>query len=144
MKEKWKEIKGYEGKYWISNYGRLKNKEQIMKPMASTNGYLIACLWKNNIQKKIVLHRLVAEAFIPNPENKPQINHKDENKENNKVDNLEWCTHKYNMNYGSVKQKISEKTKGRTAWNKGKKCPEISARQLGKPHPHGSTKKERK
>lgn len=142
MKEKWKEIKGYEGKYWISNYGRLKNKEQIMKPMVSTNGYLIACLWKNNIQKKIVLHRLVAEAFIPNQNQYSDINHKDENKENNKIDNLEWCTHKYNMNYGSVKQKISEKAKGRTAWNKGKKCPEISARQLGKSHPHGSTKKK--
>lgn len=121
MKEEWKEIKGYENKYWISNYGRIKNNKKIMKPMIATNGYLIACLWKNNKQRKIIIHRLVAKAFLPNPNNYTDINHKDENKQNNKVENLEWCTHLYNMNYGSVKEKISKSKIGKEPWNKGLK-----------------------
>lgn len=142
--ELWLDIDGYENEYQISNYGRLKSlkSDMIMKPMVGTNGYLSACLWKNGKQRKLSIHRLVAKGFVPNPHNYKEVNHIDEDKTNNRYDNLEWCTHKYNMNYGNVKEKISQGNKGKTAWNKGKKCPEISLRQLGKPHPHGSTKRK--
>lgn len=119
MIEKWTEIPNYENKYWVSTFGRLKNKEKIMKPMVATNGYLIACLWKNNKQKKFVIHRLVAKAFIPNPNNYTEINHIDEDKTNNNINNLEWCNHKYNMNYGNIKEKISKSNKGKKPWNIG-------------------------
>ena len=125
MIEKWLPIPNYEGKYWISNYGRLKNNNQIMKPMVATNGYLIACLWKNNKQKKFVIHRLVANAFIDNPNNYEEVNHLDEDKTNNRIDNLEWCSHKYNMNYGNVRNKISKSKIGKEPWNKGLKRKEV-------------------
>ena len=115
MNERWKDIKGYEGKYQISTTGRLKSVKSnlIMKPMVALNGYLIACLWENNRQRKITIHRLVANAFIPNLNNLPEINHIDEDKTNNRVENLEWCTHKYNMNYGNVGKKISVANSGK-------------------------------
>lgn len=119
----------------------MKN-DLIMRPMVATNGYLIACLWKDKKQRKITIHRLVAETFIPNPKNLPEINHIDEDKTNNRVENLEWCSRKYNMNYGNIKAKMSESKRGKAPWNKGKKCPTISAGLFGKPHPHGSTKRK--
>lgn len=107
-KEIWKDIQGYEGKYKISNLGRVKSlnyhrtgKEQIRTPRKQPNGYLIVELFKNGIQKNFLIHRLIAQAFIENPENLPQVNHIDENKLNNRVDNLEWCTNKYNVCYGT-------------------------------------------
>lgn len=122
--EVWKDIDGYDGDYQISNLGRLKSKkkanELIMKPMVATNGYLIACLWKNNKQRKFCIHILVAKAFIPNPNGLLEINHKDENKTNNCVENLEWCTHLYNMNYGNLKEKISNSNKRRIVTNETK------------------------
>ena len=121
MIEKWLPVPDYEWKYWISNLERLKNNKQIMKPMVATNGYLIACLWKNNKQKKFVIHRLVANVFIDNPNNYKEVNHLDEDKTNNRVDNLEWCSHKYNMNYGKVREKISKSKIGKEPWNKGLK-----------------------
>ena len=122
--EIWKDIKGWEGAYQVSNLGRVKSlprwhdaihpyisKEKILKPRTSgaQREYLAVILHNNGVRKQIKVHRLVAEAFIPNPNGYLEINHKDENKGNNRVDNLEWCTRYYNVNYGSRIQKQSEK-----------------------------------
>lgn len=84
-------------------------KERIRKCEVGSNGYLHVLLCKNGKYITHNVHRLVAETFIPNPDNLPEINHKDENKENNCVDNLEWCTRKYNMNYGTTQFRIHNK-----------------------------------
>lgn len=98
MKESWKEIKDYEGLYWVSNLGHIKNKHnKILKPEYSNKDYACIQLRKDSRMKKYRVHRLVAEAFIPNPLGLPEINHVDENKHNNQVSNLEWCTHIQNM-----------------------------------------------
>ena len=107
--EIWKDIKGYEGLYWISNLGRVKNKHgKILKPRLSSNGYYNICLYKNSKAKCYTVHRLVAEAFINNPDNLPEINHKDENITNNHFSNLEWCDHVYNSNYGTKTKRMVE------------------------------------
>ena len=82
------------------NYNR-SNKENILIPCSNNDGYYIVSLSKSNIKKQYRIHRLVAQAFLPNPNNYPIINHKDEIKTNNTLENLEWCTVKYNTNYGS-------------------------------------------
>lgn len=108
--EIWKPKKDYEGLYEVSNLGRVKSlgngnsnnsKERILKPGKVKGGYLQICLSKNRKHKNFYIHRLVAEAFLPNPDNLPFINHKDEDKTNNSVENLEWCTFEYNINYGT-------------------------------------------
>ena len=102
MEEIWKPIKGYED-YQVSNLGRIKSlkngKEKIMTPGVLRKGYLGINLCKNGIQKPFKIHRLIAETFLDNPDNLPQVNHKDENKQNNRVDNLEWCDNTYNIRY---------------------------------------------
>lgn len=102
MKEIWKDI---DDRYSISNFGRVKsnyaNKERILKPFFNHDGYLMVDIRKPGYRKSIGVHRLVAQAFLPNPDNLPQVNHKDEDKTNNCVDNLEWCTLQYNCNYGT-------------------------------------------
>jgi hypothetical protein len=103
--EIWKDVIGYEGLYQVSNFGRLKSfwrkKEIIMKPSNNGWGYYFVSLRKNETKiKSITIHRLVAEAFILNPENKEQVNHIDGNKLNNHVFNLEWCTRLENMRHG--------------------------------------------
>ena len=104
--------------YQVSNYGRVKSlnyrhtgKERLLKPMIHTKGYFL--VWLCNKQNKLYsIHRLVAEAFIPNPYNLPQVNHKDEDKTNNHVDNLEWCSLLYNIRYGTgLKRKITNRCK---------------------------------
>ena len=100
MTEVWKDVKNYEGLYQISNLGNVKrvSSRKRLKPY-NRKGYIRVALSKDNIAKHMDIHRLVAEAFIPNPENKPEINHIDGDKSNNKVSNLEWCTRKENMNH---------------------------------------------
>lgn len=114
MEEQWKTIEGYEN-YQISSLGRVRSKiarrriEQdgfyYLKPIRSENNYLSYTLYDPNIHKKkrFLAHRLVALSFIPNPKNLPHVNHKDENKENNNVDNLEWCSPLYNNKYGTAR-----------------------------------------
>ena len=110
--EIWKDIEGYEGHYQVSDKGRIKSvkfgKEIFLKP-GQCRGYLHVGLSKNNKMKTCYIHRLVAQAFLPNPQNLPQINHKNEDKTDNKVKNLEWCYVKYNSNYGTRNQRISKK-----------------------------------
>lgn len=122
LKEIWKDIEGYEGAYQVSDQGNVKTlsrkvkcgngyvitKEKILSPGRDSSGYLVVRLSKNNKGKTYKIHRLVAIAFIPNPLNLPQVNHKDENKINPKADNLEWCTNKYNCNYGTHNERMSK------------------------------------
>lgn len=129
--ERWKDIIGYEGLYQVSTYSRVKSLnckhqqiEKILLQKISKQGYYIITLSKNNNLKYYRVNRLVAETFIPDKSNfksmpdenrdeidldKLEINHKDENKLNNRVDNLEWCTHKYNCNYGTRVERIKNK-----------------------------------
>lgn len=126
MKELWKDVKGYEGYYKVSNMGRVKSlkrinsygrtvNEKILTNTLNNTGYLRVKISKNNVQKNISVHRLVAQAFIQNPYNLPMINHKDENKLNNMVENLEWCDNKYNSNYGTKPRKIGNNHKKKIA-----------------------------
>ena len=114
-RRKWKDIKGYEGLYQVSNLGEVKSlnykgtgKEKILIPYTTKKGYKRIGLCKGGKQKQKQIHRLVAIAFIPNINNYPQVNHIDENKANNCAWNLEWCDNKYNANYGHRNNNIKE------------------------------------
>ena len=124
--EIWRDVRDYEGLYKVSNLGRVKSleryvknnicgflysKEHILKQSKIPSGYKKVNLSKDGIIVKQYVHRIVAQAFLPNPDNLPEVNHKDENKENNCVDNLEWCSHSYNMCYGSRSEKYSVKVR---------------------------------
>lgn len=105
--EIWKKIEGHE-QYEVSNYGRVRSKRKVLKPFVNGRGYYRVEIGHKNLR---FVHRLVAEAFIENPNGYPIINHKDEDKTNNHVSNLEWCTHKYNSNYGTTPIRCSEKSR---------------------------------
>ena len=100
--EEWKNVIGYEGLYEVSNKGNVRNvrRNTLLKLSKTNDGYIQVHLYKNGIRTGFKVHRLVAEGFLPNPNNLPEVNHKDENPINNSVNNLEWCDHKYNVNYG--------------------------------------------
>lgn len=127
MAEIWRDIEGFEGIYQVSNIGRVKSlnynhtgKEKILKLSDNGWGYLTCHLEYKGVNKHFSAHRLVAEAFLPNPNNLPQVNHKDEDKTNNMVwvnedssidydkSNLEWCTSEYNINYGTRTKKANK------------------------------------
>lgn len=111
MSEIWKSIPDYEGLYEVSNYGRVRSVyryKRILKPMISNSGYERVDLFKNKNRKQFSVHRLVALTFIDNPEGKKIVNHKDENKLNNHINNLEWVTNKENCQYGTAIERRTE------------------------------------
>ena len=126
--EIWRPVRDFEGLYEVSNLGLVRSvdrtvrganamsdsypinrKGRVLKQSMATNGYLFVVLCKDGKHTHTNVHRLVAETFIPNPDNLPEINHKDENKSNNVVSNLEWCDRSYNVNYGTSLEKRSRK-----------------------------------
>lgn len=129
--ETWKPVVGYEGFYEVSDLGRVRSvsriarikrgngeydyrvKGKIVEPQERRHGYLAVCLYgkesKNGRFTQKSVHRLVAEAFLPNPNGYSEVNHKDENKQNNALSNLEWCDRKHNVNYGTTQKRRSEK-----------------------------------
>ena len=125
MTEEWKDIEGYEGIYQVSNLGRVRSldhkarhrsrtgnefevtyKGRIRKQVPNENGYSIVMVKNDGKSRALKVHRLVAQAFIPNPDNLPFVNHKDEDPSNNRADNLEWCTHEYNVRYGTAIMRV--------------------------------------
>lgn len=118
MIEIWKDVVGYEGLYKVSNLGKVMSfwgkKPKLLKLIKYNKGYWrIGLNHYNKPPKKFLVHRLVAEAFIPNPQNLPFVNHKDENPLNNNVNNLEWCTQQYNNRYGTALERKSKKLTNR-------------------------------
>lgn len=115
--EEWKDIEGFEGYYQVSNQGRIKSlprkwagtKERLLKLNEDNYGYYYVIFVKDGKRKRYLVHRVVAKAFIPNPLNLPCVNHKNENKKDNRVENLEWCTAEYNYYYGTRIERVAEK-----------------------------------
>lgn len=106
-----KDVKGYEGLYAVTSCGKVWSyiSQKFLSPRITHAGYYEVHLRKQGESKQFRVHRLVAEAYIDNPENKPEVNHKDENKLNNCINNLEWFTSKENVNYGTRSQRVSQK-----------------------------------
>ena len=139
--EIWKDIPCYEGIYKVSNTGKVKSlerkvkgkngsirtrKEKILKPKKRSDGYLEVNLWIEGKYKTMKIHRLVCEAFLPNPYNLPEVNHINEDKEDNILENLEYCDRKYNCNFGTAIERRTKKQKGvyNTKKSKPVKCLE--------------------
>lgn len=140
MAEVWKDVAGFEGKYQVSNHGRVRNikfighprsakQERILTPKVDRYGYLTVHLSNGKDDFHPTLHRLVAIAFLENPLCLPQVNHKDENKRNNHANNLEWCTNIYNTQYGTGQKRAHDAKK--------KKILQLDkfSKQLIKEHP---------
>ena len=150
--EEWRPVKGYEGLYEVSDLGRVRSLDRVvivstdestrhkrilrgmvLSNLNNKNGYLFVSLSRDGILKRHYIHRLVAIAFIPNPNNYPIINHKDETRDNNRVDNLEWCTQFYNINYGNAIKKIRDFNLSDKNPNKGRHRPEKFKEKVRKP-----------
>ena len=132
--EIWKPISGYEGFYEVSNLGRIRSLERIvecsdgrkrkikdrtLKGSSYSGGYSGVTLHKDGCAKFVNIHRIVAEAFVPNPLEKEEVNHKDENPSNNHASNLEWVTHKENLNFGTRTERARKaivEAQGRAVW----------------------------
>ena len=128
MKEEWRSVAGYEGLYEVSSFGRVRSVDRevrnrggvalkrgrVLSQKVMKSGRKSVNLWKNNTGSMYLVNRLVAVAFLPNPDGLPEVNHKDEVVDNNRVDNLEWCTRKYNANYGTGKFRAAAKMRGRS------------------------------
>lgn len=142
LKEQWKQVKGYEKQYLVSNFGKVKSlqrlvnhpkkgkqivRERTLKQSKSRKGYMRVCLSKEGNHKMFSVHRLVADAFINNKYNKPCINHIDGNKNNNIVDNLEWCTNEENQSHA-----WNNGMKVRIYKNATSKYPGVSWSKIGK------------
>lgn len=128
-------VPGYETFYSIDECGNVYSirSKRFLKPTIGNNGY---CTVEFNVKgkvKRLLVHRLVAQAFLPNPFNYPQVNHKDENKENNHVSNLEWCTAKYNMTYGNAPSVRKESRAWFTKSEKIKQIARINGKKVSKP-----------
>ena len=120
MTEIWKDVKGYEGLYKVSNHGEVwsERKQGLLKKGKSGREYYRVVLTKNKEKKYFDVHRLVATHFVDNPFEKPCVNHIDENKTNNHVSNLEWCTHKENSNHGTAIKRREETMKHSSKWER--------------------------
>ena len=112
--EEWRPIEGTNEDYWVSSLGRVMSKKRgrtwLLKPVKCGH-YLCVDICVNNLHNTQLIHRLVAQTFIPNPEELPEVNHKDENQHNNCVYNLEWCTRQYNHGYGTARERNVAKRK---------------------------------
>jgi len=145
MQEEWRDVVDYEGVYLISNFGNIKRlqkqyvdtfhsgrrrvlPERIVKPWVMKNGYLAFTAHNKNKRKTLYVHREVCKAFIPNPDNLPFINHKDENKLNNNADNLEWCTILYNNTYNGNRKRMVATRKAKGNY----KCTESQKKKISK------------
>lgn len=131
LKEEWKPVKGYEGYYEVSNTGKVRSldrsviirggvvqhrKGKMISSHIDKKGYVNVNISKNGKNNTLKVHRLVAQSFIPNPNKYPQVNHKDEDKANNHVNNLEWCTNEYNEYYGTRSERQAKSlTNGKTS-----------------------------
>ena len=131
--EQWKPIDGFEGFYAVSNLGRVKSlgndksrKEKILKPINNGKDYLQVGLWRDGKYKMFLVHRLVATAFIPNPEGLPEVNHKDENPLNNAKSNIEWVSRNYNINYGTRNERSAAARKNDLARSKAVEASRFS------------------
>lgn len=150
-KEEWKNIPDYDGLYQGSTFGRVRSVDRVIEIVINGitqkrlvrgkvltggqngHGYIFVYLSKNGKVSRFYIHRLIAITFIPNPCNYPCVNHKDENPQNNRVENLEWCTQKYNANYGSHIEKVRAFMLSEKNPNRGKHRPEAFKEKVRKP-----------
>ena len=156
--ENWKDIKGYEGFYQVSNLGRVRSlerdvyfpngtvnrhiEEKILVPNLDRYGYQYVALYLNGKAKSIKVHRLVAEAFLQNTENKPQVNHKNEVKTDNFVENLEWCDNKYNAIYGTKIERQKQTFKDNCKSGKIKRVKKVFCVELNKTFDYAKSAEE--
>ena len=146
IRELWSDVKGYEGIYKVSNYGNVLSckKDRLLKPSFNNSGYLYVILYKNGVGKHYLIHRLVAEAFILNPEEKSDIDHINTIRDDNRVENLRWVTKSENMNNELTRKKNSESHKGKqlseetkdriSKANTGHEVSEETRKKLSKSH----------